>query len=160
MPRFCAGCATGRSRRSATRSSPSRRTPSGGSCPRGSTSADRCAGVDGLVQVIDQLGGVALPASAWESLVLPARLRDYSPAWLDELTVSGEVLWSGAGALPGHDGWVALHLAESVAVTLPEPVDAPTTELQREILVALAGGGAFFFRQLGAAVGSMTTASS
>jgi ATP-dependent Lhr-like helicase len=112
-------------------------------------------GIDGLAQVIDQLGGVALPASAWETLVLPARLRDYSQAWLDELTVTGEVLWSGAGSLPGSDGWVSLHLAESAAVTLALPQDVETTELQREILVALAGGGAYFFRQLGAAVGSM-----
>jgi ATP-dependent Lhr-like helicase len=112
-------------------------------------------GIDGLVQVIDQLGGVALPASAWETLVLPARLRDYSQAWLDELTVTGEVLWSGAGSLPGSDGWVSLHLAESAAVTLAMPQDVETTELQREILVALAGGGAFFFRQLATAVGSM-----
>jgi ATP-dependent Lhr-like helicase len=112
-------------------------------------------GIDGLAQVIDQLGGVALPASAWESLVLPARLRDYSPAWLDELTVTGEVLWSGGGVLPGSDGWVSLHLAESAATTLALPTDVETTELQREILVALAGGGAYFFRQLATAVGSM-----
>jgi ATP-dependent Lhr-like helicase len=87
--------------------------------------------------------------------VLPARLRDYSPAWLDELTVTGEVLWSGGGVLPGSDGWVSLHLAESAATTLALPTDVETTELQREILVALAGGGAYFFRQLATAVGSM-----
>ena len=115
-------------------------------------------GADGLLQVIDQLAGVALPASSWESLVLPARLREYSQAWLDELTISGEVLWSGAGSLPGSDGWVSLHLAESAPVTLAAPHDVELTELQREILVALAGGGAFFFRQLGAAVGSMDDA--
>ncbi len=112
------------------------------------------SGADGLVQVIDQLGGVALPASAWEALVLPARLRDYSPAWLDDLTVTGEVLWSGAGGLPGNDGWVSLHLAENAPLTLALPQDVETTELQREILVSLAGGGAFFFRQLSNAVGS------
>jgi ATP-dependent Lhr-like helicase len=111
-------------------------------------------GADGLLRIVEQLGGVALPASAWETLVLPARLRDYSQAWLDELTVSGEVLWSGAGVLPGSDGWVSLHIAETAAVTLAPPADLETTELQREILVALAGGGAYFFRQLGSAVGS------
>ena len=112
-------------------------------------------GVDGLAQVIDQLAGVALPASAWERLVLPARLPNYSQAWLDELTVSGEVVWSGAGVLPGGDGWVSLHLAETAQLTLPEPGAAETTELQREILATLAGGGAYFFRQLGQAVGSL-----
>lgn len=55
--------------------------------------------VDGLVTVNDQLAGVALPASTWESLVLPARLRDYSLSMLDELTTTGEVLWSGRGEL-------------------------------------------------------------
>ena len=29
---------------------------------------------------------------------------------LDELTASGEVVWAGAGALPGKDGWVSLYL--------------------------------------------------
>ena len=111
-------------------------------------------GADGLLQIVDQLGGVALPASAWETLVLPVRLPEYSQAWLDELTVSGEVLWSGAGALPGSDGWISLHLAETAPLTLAEATDTETTELQRDILVALAGGGAYFFRQLGAAVGS------
>jgi len=112
-------------------------------------------GIDGLVQVIDQLSGVALPASAWETLVLPARLRNYSPAWLDELTLTGEVVWSGRGSLPGSDGWVSLHLAETAQLTLAEPGGDETTELQRSILASLAGGGAFFFRQLSGAVGSM-----
>jgi ATP-dependent Lhr-like helicase len=112
-------------------------------------------GIDGLVQVLDQLSGVALPASAWETLVLPARLRNYSPAWLDELTLTGEVIWSGRGSLPGNDGWVSLHLADNAPLTLAEPSGDETTELQREILGSLAGGGAFFFRQLSQAVGSM-----
>jgi ATP-dependent Lhr-like helicase len=119
-----------------------------------STTLPKLTGIDGLVQVIDQLGGVALPASAWESLILPSRLRNYTPAWLDELTVTGEVLWSGAGSLAGSDGWVSLHLADNSAITLAAPLDTETTELQREILVSLAGGGAYFFRQLGSAVGS------
>ena len=113
-------------------------------------------GVDGLLQVIDQLAGVALPASSWESLVLPARLRDYSPAWLDELTGSGEVLWSGNGVLPGSDGWLSLHLAGTAPLTPPEGEE--TTELQRSILSALAGGGAYFFRQLQQAVGEANDA--
>ncbi|RKR75615.1 ATP-dependent helicase [Frondihabitans australicus] len=111
-------------------------------------------GLDGVLQVVDQLSGVALPASAWESLILPARITDYSPAMLDELTATGEVIWGGAGSLPGGDGWVGLHLADGAQVTLPEPIGSETTELQREILGALAGGGAYFFRQLADAVGA------
>ncbi|TCK66201.1 ATP-dependent helicase [Curtobacterium sp. PhB136] len=111
-------------------------------------------GIDGVLQVIDQLAGVALPASAWETLVLPARVSDYAPNMLDELTATGEVLWSGGGTLPGNDGWVRLHLADTAPTTLAEPAGDETTELQRDVLGALAGGGAYFFRQLGQAVGS------
>ncbi len=114
-------------------------------------------GADGLLQVIDQLAGVALPASTWETLVLPARLSNYSQAWLDELTASGEVIWSGAGALPGNDGWVSLHLADTAPLTLADPTGDETSELQRAILSALAGGGAFFFRQLAQAVAAEFT---
>ncbi len=111
-------------------------------------------GIDGVLQVLDQLAGVALPASAWESLVLPARVTDYQPNMLDELTATGEVLWSGGGTLPGNDGWVRFHLAETADTTLVEPDGGETTELQRDVLGALAGGGAYFFRQLAQAVGS------
>ena len=82
--------------------------------PRG-----RPRGVDGLLQVVDQLAGYAAPASAWESLILPARLPDYEPAYLDELTASGEVTWAGQAALPGNDGWVSLHLGDQAPLTLP-----------------------------------------
>src|SRR5690606_5921061 len=43
-------------------------------------------GLDGVLSVIEQFAGVPIPASAWESLVLPSRVRDYIPALLDELT--------------------------------------------------------------------------
>jgi ATP-dependent Lhr-like helicase len=110
-------------------------------------------GVDGVLQVIEQLAGVAVPASAWETLVLPSRVTDYAPSMLDELTATGEVLWSGGGSLPGNDGWVRMHVADTATTTLAEP-STQTTELQRDVLGALAGGGAYFFRQLAQAVGS------
>ncbi len=124
------------------------RTRVGSSRP-GSTSAARCAGVDGLLRVVEQLGGCAVPASALERLVLPARVAGYSPAWLDELTTAGEVVWSGHGSLPGTDGWVSLHVADAAPLTLPDPGDefAPT-QLHDAVLDVLAAGGAFFFRQL------------
>ncbi|MEO6115865.1 MAG: ATP-dependent helicase, partial [Pseudolysinimonas sp.] len=109
-------------------------------------------GIDGLVTAIDQLAGVAIPASAWESLILPSRVRDYSPAMLDELTTTGEVLWAGRGELPGDDGWLSLHLADSAPLSLAEPTLTDATELHDRILLALTGGGAYFFRQLSAAL--------
>ncbi|NYJ01688.1 ATP-dependent Lhr-like helicase [Nocardioides thalensis] len=105
-------------------------------------------GIDGVVRVVEQLAGAPLPASAIETLVLPARVRDYEPAHLDELTATGEVVWAGHGALPGADGWVSLHLADQAPLTLPEPTDHEPDELQQRVLDALAPGGAWFFRQL------------
>ncbi|ARJ04568.1 DEAD/DEAH box helicase [Cnuibacter physcomitrellae] len=105
-------------------------------------------GVDGVLTVIEQLAGVPVPASAWETLVLPARVRDYSPAMLDELTASGEVVWTGRGTLPGSDGWVALHTYDSLPVTAVAPEEIDETEVHRALLAALARGGAYFFRSL------------
>jgi len=105
-------------------------------------------GADGVLTVIEQLAGVPVPASAWETLVFPARVRDYSPAMLDELTASGEVVWSGRGSLPGSDGWVAFHTLDTLPVSGVPAEEFDDTELHRALLAALAGGGAFFFRPL------------
>ncbi|HEX6920814.1 MAG TPA: DEAD/DEAH box helicase, partial [Actinomycetes bacterium] len=115
----------------------------------------RLRGVEGVLRVVEQLQGAAVPASALESLVLPARVVGYAPAMLDELCAAGEVLWSGQGALPGADGWVSLHLADSAPLTLPAAdAEAVATPLHEAVLTALAGGGGFFFRGLSDATGS------
>jgi ATP-dependent Lhr-like helicase len=67
---------------------------------------------------------------------------------LDELLASGEVIWSGAGTISGSDGWVAFHPADSAPLTLAATTEIEHTEAHRAILDMLAGGGAFFFRQL------------
>lgn len=106
-------------------------------------------GVDGVLTVIEQFAGVPIPASAWESLVLPSRVRDYSPAMLDELTSAGEVIWSGHGTLPGRDGWVSLHPADLAPFTLPEPeAEIAVDSLEARILQSLQVGGAYFAAQL------------
>ncbi|NYE21405.1 Lhr family ATP-dependent helicase [Microbacterium immunditiarum] len=108
-------------------------------------------GIDGVAAVVEQLAGVPIPASAWESLILPSRVADYSPAFLDELTASGEVIWSGHGDLPGRDGWVALHPADAAALTIAPPDDelAPAAgSLEERIVGVLRAGGAYFAAQL------------
>ncbi|MGZ4627212.1 MAG: Lhr family ATP-dependent helicase, partial [Kineosporiaceae bacterium] len=112
-------------------------------------------GVDGLVRAVEQLAGAVVPASALETLVLPARVPGYTPALLDELTATGEVIWSGHGSLPGDDGWVALHPTDLAPLTLPEPdSEFAPGELHQAVLDVLTGGGAYFFRALSDAVGA------
>ena len=109
----------------------------------------RLRGTDGLLRAVEQLSGVPLPASALETLVLPARVRDYAPALLDEVLAAGEVLWCGHGSLAGDDGWVSLHLADSAPLTLPLPAGGPPEdEVGSALLAALEGGGGHFFRSL------------
>jgi ATP-dependent Lhr-like helicase len=47
----------------------------------------------GLLEVIGQLQGVELPARAWETQVLAARIEDYDPDDLGGLCLSGAVAW-------------------------------------------------------------------
>ncbi|MBI1378787.1 MAG: ATP-dependent helicase [Frankiales bacterium] len=108
----------------------------------------RLRGPDGVLRVVEQLAGVAVPASAWETLVLPARVEGYQPAMLDELTSSGEVVWAGAGGLQGGDGWVALAPAESAALVLPEAGELEPTPVHAALLETLEAGGGWFFREL------------
>jgi ATP-dependent Lhr-like helicase len=108
----------------------------------------KARGVEGLMRVVEQLAGVPIPASALESLVLPARIDDYSPAMLDELTTSGEVLWAGAGSLASNDGWLMLAPAEAAAGLLPPVRDVELTELHKAILLALDADQALFVRSI------------
>lgn len=115
-------------------------------------------GLDGIVTAIDQLSGVPVPASAWEPLVLASRVSNYQPAMLDELMAAGEVLWSGAGALPGNDGWVSMHLADSADLTLNPAIEYEPGDAQQRLLDHLRNnGGGYFFRQLTDVAGGMDT---
>ncbi|TDB75254.1 ATP-dependent helicase [Micromonospora sp. KC723] len=122
--------------------------------PRWQQVGSSARGVAALAAAVEQLQGATVPASALERLVLPARVADYSPAQLDELCASGEVLWAGAGAISGGDGWVTLAYADAAGLLLP-PVDEALalTPLHRAVLDALGDGQALFFRALSDRVG-------
>lgn len=113
-------------------------------------------GQEGVLQVIEQLAGLPLPASVWEQQILPARVRDYAPDLLDRLLSDGTIVWSGHGRLGSDDGLVALHIEEfareSLSMAAP-PSEAPDiSPLQDAILSLLSDGGAYFVRQLAALV--------
>jgi ATP-dependent Lhr-like helicase len=81
----------------------------------------------------------------------------YSPVLLDELTAAGEVIWSGAGGLPGSDGWIALAPAQAAPLLLPDPGEITITPVHEAILTALEGGGALFFRTIADRVAAART---
>ena len=118
------------------------RAATGGSAGR----SVRPARADSVYEVVAQLAGAAVPASALETLVLPGRVPGYSPALLDELTAAGEVVWAGAGGLPGGDGWIILAPAGIAPLLLPEPGEITMTPVHEAVLRVLDGGGALFFR--------------
>ncbi|RLP12923.1 DEAD/DEAH box helicase [Propionibacterium australiense] len=82
-----------------------------------------------LLTAVDALAGYRIPASMLETVVLPARVPGYRPALLDQLLGSGQVTWSGAGAIGTNDGWVCLWPADL----------SPTEQDGRAGLSALAG---------------------
>jgi ATP-dependent Lhr-like helicase len=120
----------------------------------------RLSGIEGLRAVIAQLDGLELPAAAWERSVLPARLDQFDPAWLDMLSLTGEVGWARVssgptqmvGATPiglylrSHsDAWVTLRVQDGGA----KEQDPPYTT----VLEHLRSRGASFAHEIKAACG-------
>ena len=114
------------------------------------------AALERLAEVVDQLAGVALPASVLERDILPARVPGYAPRLLDELGALGEVAWIGRGSLGRDDGRIVLvrpggellRPASAVAAA-----DRPSELRHDRIREHLATRGASFYRELFAAAG-------
>jgi ATP-dependent Lhr-like helicase len=105
------------------------------------------AGIDRLREVLVPLQGLALPAETWERDVLPRRLGAYSPAWLDSLCSSGELVWVGAGPL-ARSGRVALYFREDAPLLgrppLPAGIAAPDAPEHGLLRARLRTGPCFF----------------
>ncbi|HUA88787.1 MAG TPA: hypothetical protein VL994_05095, partial [Steroidobacteraceae bacterium] len=133
---------------------------------QGVTRDPRPEGSASLAAAIAQLEGFALPAAAWEADVLPVRLRDYDPAGLDALCLSGRVLWARLAApAAGGSGpvratpialltranlplWQRL-MPPAAGAALSAPADTLVSYLQRH--------GASFFEELAAGSGLLAS---
>ncbi|HEY0332539.1 MAG TPA: DEAD/DEAH box helicase [Stenotrophomonas sp.] len=80
--------------------------------------AARVAGSEALAGVFGQLEGFEAPAATWENELLPARMHDYQPHWLDELCTSGRLSWRRLRPAPGTRG-VSASLRATPIVLLP-----------------------------------------
>jgi len=112
------------------------------------------------------IAGPEWPAAAWESEVLPRRIAGYDPALLDELCLSGEVMWGrlsphpaferesdgeGRRVRPTRVAPLAVFLREDADWLLASPEPQPVEALShpaREVLAALRTRGASFFHEL------------
>ena len=114
------------------------------------------AALERLAEVVDQLAGVAIPASVLERDVLPARVPGYQARLLDELGAMGEVGWVGRGSLGRDDGRIALFRPGRDALRPTGPLDGverPSDERHDRIREHLARRGATFYREIHAAAG-------
>jgi ATP-dependent helicase Lhr and Lhr-like helicase len=120
----------------------------------------RTEGLEGLQSILEQLDGCELPLAAWESAVLPARVADYDPEWLDRLCFSGRVGWgrlstpqnsNARATAPLRTSPIALYLRENLADWLALTLPNSGTELSvnsQGVFEALQSGGALFFSEL------------
>jgi ATP-dependent Lhr-like helicase len=58
----------------------------------------RMQGGDALAAVLTQLEGFEAPAGAWETEIIPSRISEYDPQWLDEHCRSGRFIWTRLAA--------------------------------------------------------------
>ena len=109
--------------------------------------------VGALTEVIRTLQGAPIPASIIERDVLPARL-EYAPEMLDQLMVSGEIVWVGRGPIGPRDGRIAIYLRDQLPILhRPNVEDAPDTDIHNLVRTHLTDRGASFFRDIYATVG-------
>ncbi len=127
----------------------------------------RWHGPAGLREAIRQLQGFEMAAGAWEQRVLPARVAEYDPAWLDALTLTGEVTWGrlrpptaddegGSASRMTRAAPIALVMRGDLPWILPAERDVDDSRLRsnaRVVRNALASRGALFYHDLQAATG-------
>jgi ATP-dependent Lhr-like helicase len=122
----------------------------------------------GVREAISQLQGFEMPAGAWEARILAARTAGYDPAWLDNLFLSGEVVWGrlnrpqrGEDAGPSTAAMsrvvpISLVLREDLPLLLGRNEKDSPPRLRsgaQQVLDALSRRGALFFNELSTATG-------
>ena len=89
---------------------------------------------DEVLLALQQLAGAVMPASLWESHVLPARVSGYQPSHLDQLLAEGEVLIRIRGT--GPDPMMTLVAADDLDLVPP-----PSAQADDEVAALAAGLG-------------------
>ena len=129
----------------------------------------RVEGADAVAAIVSQLEGFEAPAAAWETEILPARVNEYDPAWLDELSLAGRVVWTRLSAArpngdrapsPVRTTPIALLARRNLGLwtALASAGDgAPLTSRAREVADFIGAHGASFFDEIVAGTGLLRT---
>jgi ATP-dependent helicase Lhr and Lhr-like helicase len=110
-------------------------------------------GLDALLDTVEKLQGLPLPASLLEREVLPARIAQYLPSDLDALASGGEVVWVGIEPHGERDGKVALYLTDHLPLLYETPALGELSAIEARLLEVLQAQGACFFGPLHQAMG-------
>ncbi len=83
-------------------------------------------GPESLERALELLEGIAAPAAAWESDILPARIDKYDPNWLDVLCISGRLIWGRfQAARPSANGGHRQNAVKSTPISILSRSNAP-----------------------------------
>jgi ATP-dependent Lhr-like helicase len=120
----------------------------------------RMQGPDAVAAVLAQLEGFEAPAAAWETEILPSRIAEYEPAWLDEHCLAGRFIWSRLatrkadperGAAPVRSTPITLLARRNVklwSAFAESPDSAQLTERARDVAAFIQANGASFFDEI------------
>ncbi|MBN2702459.1 MAG: DEAD/DEAH box helicase, partial [Methylothermaceae bacterium] len=112
----------------------------------------RLAGPQALTEILTQLEGFEAQAKEWESTILPTRIPDYEPAWLDRLCLSGRFVWLRLNPTgkrtPIKNTPIAFVNRRHVPLWRVDAVEAPPSPAAQRVLDNLTQAGAMFFDEL------------
>jgi ATP-dependent Lhr-like helicase len=96
-------------------------------------------GADGLGRILEQLQGFETAAGAWERELLPARISNYDPTWLDQLCLAGHVVWCRLSpkAAISEAELAAMSVSDADAASGPAPTRQPRSVPTRSAPLAL-----------------------
>src|SRR5439155_19404368 len=126
------------------------------------TEATRTEGPDALAAVLGQLEGFEAAAGAWETEILPARVAEYDPAWLDDHCLAGRIAWARLRPRnPRPEGERGISPVRTTPITFlarrhaplwsalsPAPDPAQASPRAQAVMAVIREHGASFFDEL------------
>lgn len=119
--------------------------------------AERRGSVEGLVEALSRLEGLAQPAELWERTLLPSRVPGYQPRWLDERIASGEWVWVCDSTDDNGPGSLAFFQRESLLNLTAPVVEGSSDAATDRVLDCLRRRGALFVADIAADIGVTPT---